>query len=130
MRQIFRSRRLETVEGVARLLNDNGIETWMANSRSYWGKRRSRPSFSNPNEQESSLWIVHADDITRARQLLDEAGLLELQRSGSESAPVRQVEVLTPETKRARTSARLRTALIVIVLLLAGFHAARLIFFS
>lgn len=130
MRRIFRSHRLETVEGVERLLNDNGIQTWMDNSRSYWGNRRSRPSFSNPNEQESSLWIVHADDITRARQLLAEAGLLAAQRSESESAPLRQAETLTIETKRVRKVSRVRTALILVVLVLAGYHAARLLFFG
>jgi hypothetical protein len=130
MRRIFRSHRLETVEGVERLLNDNGIQTWMDNSRSYWGNRRSRPSFSNPNEQHSSLWIVHADDITRARQLLAEAGLLEVQRVESESAPVRQTEILTPEKKRVRTVSRLRTVLILVVLALAAYHAIRLLFFG
>lgn len=130
MRRIFRSHRLETAEGVARLLNDNGIQTWMANSRSYWGTRRSRPSFSNPNEQESSLWIVNADDITRARQLLADAGLLETQRSESLSAPERQAEPLTFANKRVKTTSRIRTVLIVTLLVLVGYHAARLILSS
>lgn len=130
MRRIFRSHRLETVEGVERLLNANGIETWMSNSRSYWGTRRSRPSFSNPNEQESSLWIINADDITRARELLNEAGLLETQRVESQNAPERQAEPFTLETKRVKTVSRIRTALIVVVLALAVYHAAKHLFFS
>lgn len=34
MRQVFSSARLENVEGVARLLNEQGIETYISQSRS------------------------------------------------------------------------------------------------
>ena len=40
MRQIFTSQRLETVEGVARLLEDAGIAVYISQARSYRGRRR------------------------------------------------------------------------------------------
>ena len=48
MRQIFTSQRLETVEGVARLLEEAGIGTYISHPRSYRSKRRGQFSYSEP----------------------------------------------------------------------------------
>lgn len=80
MRQVFSSPRLENVEGVARLLNEQGIETYISQSRSYKGQRRTTFSYAQSNRADTSqwpaVWIVRAEDQPRARQLLREAGLL------------------------------------------------------
>jgi hypothetical protein len=102
MRQVFTSQRIETVEGVARLLNDAGIETAIRNGRSYQGKRGGQFSYTAPvpANQQPSLWVRHAEDQTRAREILREAGLLDSTRpdqrgsyvfadSGEEPAPKR-----------------------------------------
>ncbi|MFT3762526.1 MAG: DUF2007 domain-containing protein [Pseudoxanthomonas sp.] len=82
MRQVFTSQRVETVEGVARLLNDAGIETAIRNGRSYQGKRGGQFSYTSPAPArlQPSLWVRHADDQPRAREILREAGLLDSTR--------------------------------------------------
>ena len=84
MRQVFTSLRVETVEGVARLLQDAGIEVHIANGRSYHSKRGSQFSFVEPMsvKQQPSLWVKKAEDQPRARELLREAGLLASTRPG------------------------------------------------
>ena len=79
MRQIFSSQRLENVEGVARLLNEAGIETYVSEARSYKGNRRGtfKYSESERGQTQPGVWIVKAEDVTRARQLLVDAGLIE-----------------------------------------------------
>ena len=53
MRQMFSSARLETVEGVAALLNEHGIETRITQGRSYKGTRRRTFSYRD-NEKEQA----------------------------------------------------------------------------
>lgn len=80
MRQVFSSPRLENVEGVARLLNEQGIDTHISQSRSYKGQRRGTFSYAQSGRADTSqwpaVWIVRAEDQPRARDLLREAGLL------------------------------------------------------
>lgn len=79
MRQIFSSQRLENVEGVAKLLRDAGIETYVSEARSYKGNRRGTFKYSESERgmSQPGVWIVNADDVTRARQLLVDAKLIE-----------------------------------------------------
>lgn len=85
MRQLFTSPRLENVEAVARLLNEAGIETWVSESRSYEGNRRRTFTYreSPYGDVQPGVWIVKADDVTRARKLLIDAGLLDSTRPDS-----------------------------------------------
>jgi hypothetical protein len=85
MRQLFTSPRLENVEAVAKLLNDAGIETWINDGRSYKGNRRRSFSYKDAEfgGNQPGVWIVRADDVTRARALLIEAGLIESTRPDS-----------------------------------------------
>lgn len=85
MRQIFTSQRLETVEGVAKLLSDAGIEVHISNARSYRGQRGSQFRYTEPVPKglQPAIWIRHPEDQPRARQILRDAGLLETTRPGS-----------------------------------------------
>jgi len=85
MRQIFTSQRLETVEGVARMLQEAGIDTYISQPRSYRGRRRGQFSYSEPvpTNQQPAVWVRKAEDQPRARELLREAGLLATTRSYS-----------------------------------------------
>jgi hypothetical protein len=84
MRKIFSSQRVETAEGVAKLLRDAGIDVRLSNGRSYRSRRSGQFSYleeGNP-QAHPTVWVVHADDQPRARELLREAGLLETTRPG------------------------------------------------
>ena len=90
MRQLFSSPRLENVEAVAKLLNEAGIDTWINDGRSYKGNRRRSFSFRDSDGgsgNQPGVWIVHANDVTRARALLIEAGLIESTRPDSYLPP-------------------------------------------
>ncbi len=82
MRKIFSSQRVETAEGVAGLLRDAGIEVRIFNGRSYRSKRSGQFSYLEPGNAQNypSVWVVHADDQPRARELLREARLLDTTR--------------------------------------------------
>jgi hypothetical protein len=127
MRQIFRSRRLETVEGVARLLADHGIETYISERRAYKGNRRGQFSFRENEGPEPALWIVNGSDITRAREIMSEAGLVELQRSESVFAPQGHDGLKTLAKKGVGTAAKVRIGLMLAVIVLAAVHLARLL---
>jgi hypothetical protein len=86
MRQVFASPRLENVEGIARFLEEHGIEVRITHGRSYkggWGGRRTyRDTEGGP---QPAVWVVKSEDQPKARQLLREAGLLDSTRAGSDS---------------------------------------------
>jgi len=82
MRQIFSSQRVETAEGVAKLLRDQGIEVRLSNGRSYRSRRSGQFSYIDPvaTQAQPTVWVVHADDQPRARALLRESGLIDSTR--------------------------------------------------
>ncbi len=86
MRQVFTSQRLETVEGVARMLQDAGIPVYVSQSRSYRSRRSGQFSYSDPTpaNQQPAVWVRLAADQPRARELLRQAGLMTTTRSYSE----------------------------------------------
>jgi hypothetical protein len=112
MRQVFTSARLETVEGVARLLEDAGIEVRIRNGRSYHGARRRPFSFHDSRDAAPwpTLWIVRPEDQPRARQLLREAGLLDSTRE-----PLPPLPELGRRQDPASRALRWRLALLVVL---------------
>ncbi|KAF1686282.1 hypothetical protein B1992_08645 [Pseudoxanthomonas broegbernensis] len=88
MRQIFTSQRLETVEGVARLLEEAGIGVHISQPRSYRGGRRGQFSYSEPvpAKQQPAVWVRKPEDQPRARELLREAGLMTSTRPQANAA--------------------------------------------
>lgn len=127
MRQIFTSARLETVEGVAKLLQDAGIATRIRNGRSYKGSYSRGFSYRDaPSASQPSVWVVHPDDYANARQLLREAGLLEPgpQSLGSFVTAGYAADAGQAPAKKASTPARIRAVLLVgigAVLLMSAF---------
>lgn len=125
MRQVFSAARLETVEGVAALLNAHGIQTWISNDRSYKGTRRRSFSYRDNAKDApppAAVWVVHAQDQTRARALLREAGLIDSTREpylpGAGSAPA-------SARPPGSTAARARLILLGLVIILAFATRAR-----
>ena len=127
MRQIFKSARLETVEGVAKLLGQHDIQTRITNGRSYKGNRRSGFSYVDRNRDtrfDPTLWIVFPDDQPKARELLREAGLMDTTRTSylpeaSRPAP------LVPAAAPKNLAARARMGMLFAVVLLAGMTVMR-----
>lgn len=87
MRKVFTSPRLENVEAVAALLQDAGIQVKISEARSYRGQRRSSFSYRETEDAgpQPAVWIIHAEDQPRGRQLLREAGLIDSSRAGESS---------------------------------------------
>lgn len=121
MRQVFTSLRIETVEGVVRLLEDAGIEVYLANGRSYHSKRGGQFSYAEPMQlkQQPSVWVRRAEDQPRAREILREAGLLATTRS-TQNEPLVFAGEAAPEEKSKRPLAwRIRIALLIAIAIAA-----------
>ena len=116
MRQVFTSQRLETVEGVARLLEEAGIAVHISNGRSYKGGMGGQFSFSDPKpaRKQPALWIKHPADQPRAREILRNAGLLDTTRPDQGSGYVfREAEDEAP--RRGNWGWRIRIGLLVLI---------------
>lgn len=134
MRQVFSSQRLENVEAVATLLRDAGIQVRITNGRSYKGAMRSRASYADQSAPRPSVWVVHSEDHSRARDILRERGLLESTRPGDSFLPQRfrdDDEPADGKTPAQRRMFRFKIALlggIVLILVLAmlrGCHSPK-----
>ena len=121
MRQVFTSLRIETVEGVVRLLEEAGIEVYLANGRSYHSKRGGQFSYAEPMKlkQQPSVWVRRAEDQPRAREILREAGLLATTRP-TQNEPLVFAGEAAPEEKSKRPLAwRIRIALLIAIAIAA-----------
>ena len=125
MRQIFRSQRLETVEGVAQLLAEHDIETYISERRSYKGNRRGQFSFTQSSGPDPALWLVNGADITRARELMLQAGLISMQRSESILAQQGHHKPVTPARKSVSTAMKVRIGLAITAITVAAVQLAR-----
>ncbi len=128
MRQVFSSQRLETVEGVARLLNEHDIATRISNGRSYKGSFRRGFSYRDPpGALQPAVWVIHSDDQPRARQLLRDAGLIDSTRPESRGSFVTPQYVQpapgAAPAGRLFSPARLRMALMVGIGIIIGMTA-------
>lgn len=130
MRRIFASPRLENVEGVARLLEEEGIEVRITDGRSYRGGIRGNFSYRDDAREgpEPAVWIVNAEDQPRARELMRGAGLLESTRTPQDSylAP-RNDDDAGEGGKPRRRSGRLKLVLLaaIAIAVAVGSFAAR-----
>lgn len=123
MRQVFTSLRIETVEGVAKLLRDAGIEVQLVNGRSYHSKRSGQFSYAEPMKlkQQASVWVTHAEDQPRAREILREAGLLASTRPGQGQGDslLFAAGELPEEPKKRSLAWRIRVGLLVAIAIAA-----------
>ena len=127
MRQVFTSLRIETVEGVAKLLKEAGIEVHLANGRSYHSKRGGQFSYAEPMKlkQQASVWVTRAEDQPRAREILRQAGLLASTRPG-QADPLLFAGGNLPEEPNKRSLAwRIRIGLLVAIAIAALITVTR-----
>lgn len=123
MRRIFASPRLENVEGVARLLEEQGIEVRITDGRSYRGAIRGNFSYRDDAREgpEPAVWIVNAEDQPRARELMRGAGLLDSTRTPLDSyLPANGDEDAKPRKRSGRLKLLLLAA-IAIAVAVGGF---------
>jgi hypothetical protein len=87
MRQVFTSPRLPNVEGVAKMLQDAGIEVRITGGRSYKSAWTGRRTYRDPEDGGShpAVWVLKSEDQPRARQMLREAGMLGTTNQTSDS---------------------------------------------
>ena len=88
MRKIFSSQRVENAEAVAQMLRDADIEVRITNGRSYHSKRRGQFSYLDRSDgtNHPAVWVVHANDQPRAREILRDANLLQTTRTDHPTA--------------------------------------------
>lgn len=101
MRQIFSSQRLENVEGVAKLLEDEGIALKITDGRSWKGNSRRDFSYNHAGKNEITMpavWVLKPDDFKRAREVLHDNGLLDDTRDESYLPPALQFKEQKPST--------------------------------
>jgi hypothetical protein len=117
MRQIFNSQRVETVEGVAKLLRDAGIEVRITNGRSYHSKRGSQFSYLDTSKATThpTLWVVHANDQPRAREILRDARLLETTRRDHPTAQFAFRDQVGEVAPRRNWAWRIRIGLLLVI---------------
>lgn len=119
MREVYRSLRVEQVEGAATLLNEAGIETSIQNGRSYKGGRRRAFSYrESPDSPKAAvLYVTHNGDLPEARRLLREAGLME--PGQRESYLSQDLQFQLREQKKPRIDPRrLRTVLLMMIVII------------
>ena len=87
MRLVFTSPRLPNVEGVARMLEDAGIEVRITDGRSYKSAWTGRRTYRDPEDGGShpAVWVVKSEDQPRARKMLRDAGMLGTTNQTSDS---------------------------------------------
>ena len=121
MRQVFTSLRVETVEGVAKLLEEAGIEVYLANGRSYHSKRGGQFSYAEPMKlkQQPSVWVKRAEDQPRAREILRAAGLLATTRPSQGEPLVFAGNDAVDEPKKRPLAWRIRIALLIAIAIAA-----------
>lgn len=93
MRQLYTSPRIENVNRVVALLNEQGIETSVTNRCVYHTRDWKRFSYTERSERDAwpQVWVVRAEDQTRARALLREIGLEPATRFADELAAARGI---------------------------------------
>lgn len=116
MRQIYTSPRMENIERVVALMAEKGIQTSIANRRSYQGADWKRFSYSAKGDRDSwpQVWVVRSEDQTAARRILRDAGLEPAVRFADELAAARGIGD-TGAHRRASTRIKL-----VLLALIAG----------
>ena len=121
MRQVFTSLRIETVEGVAALLREAGIEVQLINGRSYHSKRGGQFSYTEPMrlKQQPSVWVTRAEDQPRAREILRQAGLLASTRPDQGDGLAFARTDLAEEPKKRSLTWRIRIGLLVAIAIAA-----------
>ncbi|MDE2271224.1 MAG: hypothetical protein KGJ94_04470 [Xanthomonadaceae bacterium] len=127
MRRIYTSPRIENIERLVAVMAEHGIATKVTNRRVYDSKSYSRFSYARPGQSDDwpAVWVKHASDHTRARQLMRDIGIEPVTRYAEELAAYRWHKHVGRNP--ARMAARVRTVVLVAVAIAVAIYGARLI---
>lgn len=124
MRQVFTSARLENVEAVAKMLEDDGIEIRITNGRSYKGSVRRNFSYREGSNEgpQPAVWIVKSEDQPRARAILREHGLIDSTRASEGAAAPTFIEVTPARVMRAPQNRvfKLKVGILLVIAAILG----------
>jgi hypothetical protein len=131
MRKMFSAARLENVEQIERLFNDAGIATKIIGGRSFKGHSRRGFTYNDRDllnvAPPPELWVLHADDYRKAREILLEQGLLEFQQDNTAYLPESYRQTTRTVTKPANKLHKARMLLLVVVIGLIVVQGLRLL---
>jgi hypothetical protein len=120
MRKMFSAARLENVEQVEHLFNEAGIVTKIIGGRSFKGHSRRGFTYNDRDLLNAGpppeLWVLHADDYRKAREILLQQGLLETQQETSSYVP----ESYRPARTAAKPASRLHKARMILLVVVIG----------
>ncbi|MGH8114486.1 MAG: hypothetical protein ACREPS_05455 [Rhodanobacteraceae bacterium] len=127
MRRIYTSPRMENIDRLVAVMAEHGIATKVTNQRAYAGSTYRRFSYGRPGHSDNwpAVWVRHASDHTRARQLMRDIGIQPTVRYAEELAAYRFRQ--TGGRNPARVAARVRTAVLVAVCIALAIYGAKLI---
>ena len=129
MRQMYTSPRLSNVEGVAKLLDDHAIQNKITQGRTYKGVSRREFSFretEKSKDEQPAVWVIQPGDYKRARELLQEAGLVDVAAQRESFLPEALQFKETAKPDPAVRLFRIRIVLLVIIGAMAGWMALRM----
>lgn len=126
MRHIYSSPRIENAERLVAAMAEHGIETQITNHRVYDHRSYRSYSYGRPGNSEDwpAVWVTHAKDHSRARELMREFGLDAPKRFASApDAPHGD------PTRRDPASTALRIRMVALVVLVIGIalYGARML---
>jgi hypothetical protein len=126
MRQIYTSLRNENVDRVVALMDEHGIETTVTNRANYKGGDWKRFSYTNRPDASGwpQVWVVNANDQTRARELLREAGIEPPTRYADELAAATR-EPLSGQARHRAVASRMRMVALALVAVAAVLLSLR-----
>lgn len=127
MRRLYTSPRMENIDRLVAVMAEHGIATRVTTRRAYEGSTYRRFSYARPGHSDNwpAVWVRHASDHTRARQLMRDIGIEPVTRYAEELAAYRSRQA--GGRSPARIAARVRTAVLVAVCIALAIYGAKLI---
>lgn len=88
---MYTSPRRENIDRLVAVMAEHGIATRVTNRRAYGGSTYRRFSYARPGHSDNwpAVWVTHASDHTRARQLMRDIGIEPTTRYADELAAYR-----------------------------------------
>lgn len=126
MRRIYSSPRIENIERLVAVMNEHGIATSVTNRRVYEGSSYRRFSYARSGFSDDwpAVWITHANDHTRARELMREIGIEPTTRFATELAGYRAQQ--NGGRSPNRIAAHARTLALIAVAIAVAIYVAKL----